>query len=278
MGHRTTAGVTLVELVIVLAIVGVIASLGATLIARLASEQQSNRGRLTLAQSADGALNQVADQLQQALPNSLRVQSNAEGVWIEWIPVRDAGVARLSADTANGNSGDRLDLDDALDASFDVIGVPLATPSGSAWIVWQNLGTPEADAYAGTNRRAGLAITAGGTRVAFTPAGALPPGNGSGRFFIVGAPMSLACRPVAGGGFELVRYSGYGWQAIQPAGAAAVASATADVMASGLQSCQASYSTALANIGLLNLRVSAQDATSGSQLNLVQQIALDNAP
>lgn len=274
---RHQAGVTLIELIIVLTILGVIASLGATLVGRIASEQQANRGRLTLAQSVDGALAQLHDQLQQALPNSLRVQSLAGGVWIEWVPLLDAGVARLAPDTTGGPATDILDLDDPADASFDVVGVPLATPATTAWIVWQNLGTDEANAYNGSNRRGGVVLSNGGTRVAFTPAGALPPGNGSGRFFLVGAPVTVVCRPAADG-WEIVRYSGYGWQATQPTGAAAFSGATSSRMAGGLEGCQASYSAALANIGLLALRITSRDADSGVRMTLIHQIAIDNAP
>ncbi|MBL8328668.1 MAG: type II secretion system protein [Rubrivivax sp.] len=269
---------TLVELLIVLSIVGLIASLGATFISRMASEQQANRGRLMLAQSVDGALAQLQDQLQQALPNSLRVQSNPDGVWIEWVPLLDAGVARLGPDTTGATAGDPLNADNAADTSFDVVGVPLATPAVPAWIVWQNLGTPEADAYLGSNRRGGLAVAGGGTQISFTAGAALPAGSGSGRFFIVGAPLTVACRPAAGGGFELWRYGGYGWQASQPSSSAAVSSGSADLLGSGLTACQASYGSALANIGLLNLRVTVQDSGSSARMTLVHQIAVDNSP
>jgi prepilin-type N-terminal cleavage/methylation domain-containing protein len=272
----TSRGVTLVELVIVLAIMGVVASIAATLVGRIASTQQLQQGQQNLAQSVDGALAQVQDALSQALPNSVRVSTNAAGVWVEWIPVRDAGVARLSADST-GAPSDPLDTENASDNSFDVVGVPVATPPGAAWLVWQNLGTPEADAYAGTNRRGGVAVTAGGQHLTFTAGSALPPGNGSGRFFIVDTPQTLACRSVAGGGFELRRYSGYGWQAAQPVADAALASASVATLASGLESCQAAYGSALANIGLVTLRLVAADAR-GARLPLVLQVALDNTP
>ena len=268
-------GVTLVELIIVLTIVGVMGSLGATLIGRLAADQQGNRGRLNLAQSADGAVSQLQDQLQQALPNSLRLTSNAAGVWIEWVPVVDAGVARQAAD-ATGAASDPLDVSNASDNSFDVIGVPLATPAVPAWLVWQNLGTPDADAYLGNNRRAGLSVTNSGSLVSFTAAGALPPGSGSGRFYLAAAPQSVACRPVTGG-FELRQYSGYGWQSAQPVSDAAMSTASVRLLAAGLESCEASYSLALASMGLLSLRMVASDG-NGNRMPLVQQIALDNTP
>jgi MSHA biogenesis protein MshO len=270
-------GVTLVELVVVLSIVGVIGSLGATMISRFAENQQAMRGRLTLAQATDGAVQQLADQLQQALPNSLRVTSNAEGVWIEWVPVLDAGLARQAADATGATAADALDVTDALDASFDVIGAPLATPSVSAWVVWSNLGTADADVYSGNNRRSGLTLSADGLNVGFAPAGALPTGSDSGRFFIVGAPRTVACRPVSGG-HELRRYTGYGWQATQPSSSSAMSGAAEALMAGGLQACAAAYGQALANIGLLSLRLEAQDSSTGARMTLVQQIAVDNTP
>ncbi|MCE2660365.1 MAG: type II secretion system GspH family protein [Rubrivivax sp.] len=277
LARSASRGVTLVELIIVLTIVGVIASLGATLVGRLATEQQAQRGRLNLAQSADGALAQVQTALQQALPNSLRVTVNAAGVWIEWIPLLDAGVARQAAD-ATGTPSNPLDITDPLDTSFDVLGVPIATPSVPAWLVFQNLGMPESDAYLGNNRRAGLALSNGGSTVSFAAAGAVPAGNGSGRFFVVAAPQSIACRPAVGGGYALWRYSGYGWQSAQPVSDGVLTTAATSLLASGLESCEAGYSQALANIGLLTLRLVAVQSEGTARMTLVQQVALDNTP
>ena len=182
--RRAHRGVTLVELVVVLTIMGVVGSLAATLVGRVASAQQDNRGRLTLAQAADGAVGRLADELQTALPNSLRLSSDASGVWIEWVPVIDAGRYRAAADTVAASPGDPLDLSDPTDNGFDVIGTPIAAaPAGSSLVI-QNLGTPEADAYAGTNRRSGVVLSSGGRRLAFTPAGALPDSTATQRFFI----------------------------------------------------------------------------------------------
>lgn len=270
-------GVSLVELVVVLTILGLIASLSATLVTRIASSQQANRDRLTLAQTADSALSRVSDELQAALPNSVRVQGNSEGTWIEWVPVRDAGRWRRASDTVTAGS-DPLDLNDAADNSFDVIGTPLASQGADSQLVIQNLGTPEADAYAGNNRRGGLVLTAGGRRLAFSAAGALPQSTDSARFFIVSTPVTLACVPQGGGLWQLLRYQGYGWLATQPGSAAALSGASSALVLDNLSSCAASYSTALANIGMLNLRLSLGAPGSGATLDLLHQLPLDNTP
>ena len=78
--RRRQRGVTLVELVVVLTLMGVVASIGATLVGRIVAGQQDNRGRLVLAMMADAAVAGMADDLARALPNSLRLSSNGAGV------------------------------------------------------------------------------------------------------------------------------------------------------------------------------------------------------
>lgn len=273
-------GVTLIELVVVLTIIAVVGSIASTLVARVAAGQQATRERLGLAQRADAAMARIGDELQAALPNSVRLSSGAGGVWIEMVPVLDGGRYRAAGDSIAASPGDILDLNDASDTSFDVIGQPLSTLAAGSQLVIQNLGTPEADAYAGSNRRAGLVRAAAGRNLQFTPAGALPSSTDTRRFFIVGSPVSFACVGAAGGGFDLMRYSGYGWQATQPAssGNAALATATRTLLLGGLSDCAAAYSQALANIGLLNLRLRLGEPGSGVKMDFLQQLALDNTP
>ena len=272
-------GFTLVELVVVLTLLGVIGSIGATLVTRIVAGQQDNRGRLTLAQAADGALARIANEFESALPNSTRVTVNAAGTWIEWVPVQDAGRWRQAPDTVSGTPGDILDLGNAADNGFDVIGTALGTPAADAQLVFTNLGTTEADAYSGSSRRAGLSVTNSGRHVNFTAAGALGADSGSARFFIVGTPVTLACRNGADGTLQLQRISGYGWRAAQPVSSTDVAGATATiVLLNNLFSCSAAYGTALANIGLLNLRVSLGDGSTSARMDFMQQLPVDNTP
>jgi MSHA biogenesis protein MshO len=275
---RPARGVTLVELVVVLTLMGVMGSIGATLVGRIVAGQQDNRGRLTLAQAADSALGRLSLELENALPNSVRVTVNAAGTWIEWVPVQDAGRYRQAPDTVSGIPGDIFEPTVVGDTSFDVIGLPLAAPAGGAQIAWANLGTVESDVYSGSNRRSGLSVSNGGRHVSFTSSAALPADAGTARFFIVGTPVTAACVTAADGSVQLVRYSSYGWLANQPVAQTTLSGATSVTLLGRLLGCSAAYGTALANIGLLNLRISLGDGVSGARLDLLQQVALDNTP
>ena len=274
---RRQRGLTLVELVVVLTLVGLVVSIGATLVGRVAAGQQDSRGRLTLALAADGAVAHVADDLQAALPNSLRLTTRDSETWIEWVPVLDAGRYRAASDTVAAAPGDPLDTSDASDNSFDVIGTPLSNVPVGSQLVFHNLGQAEADAYAGNNRRAGVVLDSGGRHLSFKPAGALGDSTGTQRFFVVGTPVTLACQAVAGG-FELRRYSGYGWLPAQADSAGALKGATSTLLLGNLAGCSAAYSTALANIGLLNLRLRLADPQSSAHLDFLHQVAVDNTP
>lgn len=282
LGERSTlrrqAGTTLVELVVVLTLLAVLSSVGATVVTRIVAGQQDQQARLALALTTDAAALRVADELQQALPNSLRLTANADGTWIEWVPVLDAGRYRQAPDTVSAAPGDSLDVDDPADTGFDVIGTPLATLAAGSELVLHNLGTPEADVYAGLNRRSGLVRSSDGLHLDFSASGALPAAGPQARFFIVGTPRTLACLPRADGRWDLVRFQGYGWSAGQPDAEAALSAGTRSVLLAGLGSCSAAYGSALANIGLLTLRLRGSDADARARLDLLLQLPVDNTP
>ncbi len=277
-GRPRQAGFSLVELVVVITLLGVLAGLAASLVGRVASGQQATRARLNLALASDAALAQVADALASALPNSLRSSTNSAGAWLEWVPVLDAARYRAAPDTLAPAPGDPLDLDNASDSGFDLLGTALASNPGGSQIVFNNLGTPEADVYSGNNRRSPWTLSANGLHVDFTPNGALPPAAATQRVFVVGTPLTLACVAQGNGRFELRLFSGYGWRANQPVALADLAGASNTLLLGGLHHCGASYSTALANIGLLNLALGLQDSDSGTQARFLQQLAVDNTP
>ena len=285
---RHARGVTLVELVVTISLLSIVAVIGASLMASLAGSQRSGVDRLAASGAADAALRRLSRELQGALPNSVRVARTTSGgidtVFIEFVPVLDGGRFRSKVDASAGGSGDPLDLGDPADDRFDVLGPTVSADAAAGQLVIQNLGNDLADAYAGNNRRAGVSLPGGGAQVRFTPNGAFPQATDSARFFLVGTPVTFACEPVAlssgGSGYRLWRLAGYGWNATQPSSLTSgpLASASRALVLEPLAGCDASYSTALANIGLVSARLAMPGGSSGIALPLMAQIAIDNTP
>lgn len=285
---RSLSGVTLVELVVTLSLLAIVGTIGATMMASMATSQRAGVDRLAAAGAADAALRRLGRELQGALPNSVRVTRSTSGgvdtVFIEFVPVLDGGRFRARVDATPAGPGDPLDLEDPADNRFDVLGPPVAAGAAGGSLVLHNLGNDLADAYAGQNRRSGVSLPGAGTQVQFTPAGAFPAATDSRRFFVVATPVTFACEPstLPDGqpGHRLWRLSGYGWHATQPADLVAgpLASANRALLMDSLARCDASYSTALANIGLLTATLAMPGGGANPALPLMSQVAIDNTP
>lgn len=266
-----TRGVTLIELVVVITLVAILASVGARLLAGSVGGSQAAVARMQQATAADGALRRMARELQAALPNSVRVATAGTAVFIEFVPVVDAGRLRRAADSAG--LGDPLDYEDPADSSFDVLGAPMAAAAGAELVV-QNLGDDLADAYTGNNRRGGVLLGSGGSQVSFTPAGLFPDATASSRFFLVGTPVTFRCTPLADGTGRIERLAGYGWAASQPTSLGGATSTS--LLLDGVAACSAAYGTALANLGLVSISLSL--GSTANPVRLLHQVGVDNTP
>ena len=273
------AGVSLIELITTMALLAIVAALGASLIAGVASGQRDAAERLNATGAADGALRRFMREMQSALPNSVRVSAQGDDVFVEFVPVLDAGRYRAAVDVTASGPGDPLDIDDPADASFDVIGKPLSTTQG-AWLVLQNLGDDLSDVYAGSNRRSGVGSSGGGTRLTFTPAGPWPSVTGSHRFFLVAMPVTYACVRQGDGSYRWLRYAQYGWSSTQASrvDAPPLAGVTPALMLDHVQACSFAYTPAFANMGLLGARIAISTQEGAAPASLMQQIAIDNTP
>ncbi len=255
---------------------GILAAVGAALMSRPIIAFANAASGAQLSDAGSHALQRMADELRQALPNSVRVSTSGSDFYVEFLPL--TGVGRYRAQVAaTGTAGDALDFADAADPSFDVLG-PMPTLGAASQMVINNLGTPEGDAYSGNNRRAGLAYNAGTGVLQFTVNGGFPSESPSARFGLVDPPVSFVCIGGAGGTGTLRRLSGYAIQASQPVSLAAppLASATTAVLASGITSCAAQYDAALQNLGLVTLRLVM--ARGDGVATMVQQIAVETTP
>lgn len=186
-------GFTLVELILVIALIGII---GGVLTMQLAPAIQSYllvAQRAALTDQADGALRQIVGAVRSAVPNSLRLGGNG---CLELVPTKDGGRFRTGPHVGGNVATAWLDDVEAR-TQFDVLS-PLADPpvAGDAIVVGNQ--NPN-DVYSGAN--VGIVATsavstdpsAGAYRITFaqgnvapgSPDFRLPPGYDGGRFVIV---------------------------------------------------------------------------------------------
>ena len=265
-------GFTLIEAIMVITITGILAAMVAIFIRAPIDAYVDSARRADLSDVADTTARRIARELQSALPNSVR--AGGAGLFLELIPIRDAGRYRSEAGTAAGD--DPLDFTNAADNSFDVLGPTVTVSAGDSLVVY-NLGFDVADAYAAApNNRRTPTVAAGLSKVTFA-GGTLPLASPGSRFHIVGTPISYACELGTG---TLWRYTGYDFQPAQPTALATLnglAGATRAALATNVTACNFTYGPgALQHNGLVSMSLTITQ--SGESVTLQHQVNVDNVP
>ncbi len=280
---RRSAGVTLMEMVLVIAIVGVL--VGATLFFAYPVRQAVDvTVRAELTDVADNALQRIGREVRLALPNSVRVTNAGSVYYVEFIPLRTAARYRAeSSGAACGSDTDDLAFDTA-DACFKSIGtIPNDTDVVPGdYLVLNNYGPgfdgQNAYQVSGTLNRRSITSVSGANTVAYTSTTSWDrklhesPGR---RFFIATTPVSYVCNPSAG---TITRYAGYGFNLAQPT---TFTSGTSALLANNVSACVFDYSPNVApQIGLLTLRLSlAKTVSTGTEsVALYHAIHVNNVP
>jgi MSHA biogenesis protein MshO len=292
-------GFTLVEMVTVMAVIGIVAAMVAVFLKRPMQEYQDAQRRADISDTADTAFMRLKRDLQTALPNSVRVTSVGQVYYLEFLQTRSGGRYRAaapapavatSANTCADTNGNTFADENVLqfgvaDNCFTTLG-PLpdfaAIVPGSDSVVVYNLGAgfTNADAYSAsaTNNRSivtAIAAGAGGENVVQIQSHSFTLESPGRRFQIVSGPVSYVCDPGAG---TLTRISGYAIAAAQstpPAG-------TSVMLAQGIgaNGCTIIYTQNVINqrIGVVSVRITFADATSATNVNLYQEIQVSNVP
>lgn len=257
-------GFTLIELISVIVIVGILASMTTDIITLPIRSYLDLQRRTTLVDNAESAMRLMQRDIRRALPNSIRITGGGKA--LELLHTIDGG--RYRAKLASNGSGNILDFT-STDSSFDVIGTLSTTPQGS--VVIYNLGEPSADAYTGDNR-ATLSNTSTSSLITLAAGKKFPLQSPQQRFFIVDTPITYRC-DISNG--QLLRYAGYNITATQanpPSGG------NGQLQVNQVSACAFSYASATANrSGLVTLQITLTDS-AGESNRLIQQVHVDNAP
>jgi MSHA biogenesis protein MshO len=264
---RHSRGFTLVELVIVIAITGMLGAMVAVFLRTPLESYQATVRRAELADIAQTATTRMQRELRLALPNSVRVTESGGQFFIEFLLTRSGGRYRAEG------GGDILDFT-AADTSFDVLGPAVEAQAGDSVVVY-NLNLPGADAYAGDNLGA-YAGAAGSVSSIVFAAKQFPLESPSNRFQIVSGPVTYVCDPAVG---TVTRYAGYAIQAAQPADTAAapLSGASSALVAHRVSGCAFGYesgSSERAALASTSLRI----ARDGETMALYATTHVDNTP
>lgn len=272
---RTENGFTLIEMVMVIAITGIIASIVAVFMRAPIEGYFDAAARAEITDTADTALRRVGRDLRLALPNSVRVAG--AGTVLEFLSTRTGGRYRAQADVPGD---DALNFD-AADTSFDVLGPALTGMAAGDQIVIYNLGIPGADAYEGNtaathNRRSYNGGTGTVNKITITSANPFPLESPGRRFQVVDTPVTYICD----GAGNLWRYWGYPIQSAQPSTIAALdglIGVAKALLAQNVSACQFAYNAGVTERnGLVAMQMAITQ--NGESVNLHHQVHVSNLP
>lgn len=300
------SGFSLVELVVVIAITGVIAATVGIFLLRPIQGYNAQVRRAELVDEAEGALRRMQRDIRASLPNSIRIRTPAGNVGdaacpannsvcvIEMLHGVDGGRYRASP------PGDQL-LFNGVDTAFDVVGSLLNSGSINTtnnWIVLSNQTTTGAtfNAYncpaAGSSHncvRLNNTTTLGSTPPHIVMAAAFSPispalASPRQRFYIVDTPVTYLCNTTNG---TLDRYQGYTITANHAsvdtdAELMALAGVSRARAADQVTTCHFTYqSGASSTAGLVTLDITITDPNvngTSEQVRLLHQVHVYNTP
>ena len=290
-------GVTLVELIMVMVILGLVSTVSLVFMQRTFAGYGQARDRLLIAEQVRLTLNRFKREARLALPNSARVSVLGGVYYLEFVPVSTAGRYRIASatgsDPAPSCPSDSSAISDngvltigQADTCFKTLGIMDATGVAVGdWVVVFNAG----DGYSGSNFYENGASTGGNkaqltsvstsateTRVGFSP-NAFAWDSPGHRFYVAKNPITYVCDPVAG---ALTRWSGYAVQASQPVGGlSGLSGASSASLAKKVSACSITYTPAsiASQFGLLTVGLTQQTA-NGDIVSAQMQAQISNVP
>lgn len=271
-------GFTLIELIVVIAIIAILAAGASKFIANPLQSFIDIEARANLTDRADGALQVMKRQIRNALPNSLRVSTGANAStnnsFLEFIPIKQAG--RYRASKGSGGSGNELDFSLSSD-SFDVLGSTISVDAGDQLVIY-NVGVTGSDVYETSPGNRFPITTTGSTLASLSFSGGpflyASPNN---RFYTISTPVSYVCDMSTK---KLFMYSNYAIQATQPTSIATLnglSGVRSNVLAENLTACAFNFDAGISErTGILNIMLSMTE--NGANVRLMHQVNINNSP
>ena len=269
MGATGGRGFTLIELVVVLVLVGILATVSLQILRQPIDASADVQRRAKLADAADQAMARISRDLRLALPNSIRVSADGRAVEMLVAPMAGRYRARPRASTDPLGAGDVLDFA-ALDTGFDLLAPLPQAPAAGQWAVVYKLaaGGAQANAGAGDTR-----ATIGGGRTAnaieLAAGFRFPFASPGQRVYIVDRAVQYRCAPDG----RLLRHAGYPLAATM----AVPAPSTGALLAEGVSACAFRYQPGTASrSGLASLSLAL--SRDGESVSLLKSVHLPNVP
>ena len=297
---RSHTGFTLIEAIVVIAIIGILGAIVAVFIRLPVQNYADSVARAEVSDEADLALRRMAREIRLALPNSIRVSS--DGSAIEFLLTK-AGGRYLSTDDAASSTYPPLDFTSTGSTTLTVVGQLAQALVTTDYFVVYNLGNGMApsDAWAfsstGANSRniarINAAAAAGTSTITLldnpfsTQSPPMP--SPAYRFQIVSGPVMYACATASDGALVLTRYFGHSINATMtnpPTNATSTAPLTRRVNScAGIfaYDTTAGTTSAAQRASLVSLTLALAARTPAgtaatSTISLVHQVHVDNTP
>ncbi|WP_235983384.1 PilW family protein [Aquipseudomonas guryensis] len=286
-------GFTLVELVMVIALAGVVAVLISTVMSNPLQSFVDQSRRAELVDLAAGALNRMARDVRLAVPNTLRTP---DGQTFELLAIHDAG--RYRANLAGGAVRNDPPLCQGAPAACEIEvlspGLDAARVAEARWMVLYNIGantlgdsvwppfnsSSSASPAVITPNGVGFALNSG----VLTLSGAAAPGfrfkfaSPQHRFYLAREVLGYRCDnpgtdAATGNGTGVIRRASFS----SLASSYSYSAANSSLLVDGVSTCTFTYEPGTnARGGLITLRVGVK--RQGEEIMLLQQVHVDNAP
>jgi len=234
------AGFTLMELVVVIVLLGILAGGTMAFLTRSTQSYVNTAQRTELASAGRLAIERIARELRNALPNSIRTNASC----IEFMPVVAAGDYQgrsLTYSTGTASAPLPVAGTGGPASSFDALALDFTPQAGKSYylaVYPLGPGAGSGDPYSGADPgalfpyagKSTAGLPANVVRVSMDSAHRFARSAPMRRLFVVGQPVSFCVS-----GTDLERYADYGILAAQPSAASAALAGKGELLAQHVQ-------------------------------------------